>query len=241
MKLGVMQPYFFPYLGYFHLLHNVDLFIVYDTVQFIKQGWINRNRILHPNRSGWQYIYAPVQKASFTSSYQTLILDVKISNSKPWARHILGQLDHYKKAAPFANETIEFVEECLAGNIDSISRLNVNILSQCTNLLKLDFQYRFSSELDLVLDMQRSAEERILDLCEYLGAKEYVNLPGGTDLYHVENFKNRNIKLTFQNLPEYVYDTGPYTFESNLSIIDLLMWNSPTDIHRYLDEHRDKG
>src|ERR1700690_3139616 len=112
MKLGIMQPYFFPYLGYFHLLHNVDLFIVYDNVQFIKQGWINRNRILHPDRSGWQYFYAPVDRASFHSSFQTPILDVRISDSKPWKQHILGQLDHYKKAARFANETIDFVKGC---------------------------------------------------------------------------------------------------------------------------------
>jgi hypothetical protein len=241
MKLGIMQPYFFPYMGYFHLLHDVDLFIVYDKVQFIKQGWINRNRILHPNKSGWQYIYAPVDRASFHRSFQTPILDVKIESSKGWKQHILGQLDHYKKAAPFATETIDFVKECLARDIPSISRLNVSILDDCSKLLKLDFQYRFCSELDFVLDTNRSAEERILDLCEYFRADEYVNLPGGINLYHAENFKNRNIKLTFQNLPTYIYDTGPYSFEPNLSIIDLLMWNSPGAINRYLEENRDKG
>ena len=241
MKLAIMQPYFFPYLGYFHLLHNVDLFIVYDNVQFIKQGWINRNRILHPNRSSWQYISAPLDRASFHNSYQTSILDVKISGSELWKQHILGQLDHYKKAAPFANETIDFVKECLAEDVASISRLNVSILDRCSKLLNLNFNYRFCSELDIRLDVDQSAEERILDLCEYFGAGEYVNLPGGINLYHAENFKDRYIKLTFQNLPVYVYDTGPYTFQPNLSIIDLLMWNTPGNINRYLEEYRDKG
>ncbi len=241
MKLCIMQPYFFPYLGYFHLLHNVDLFIVYDNVQFIKQGWINRNRILHPNRSGWQYISAPLDRASFHNSYQTPILDVKISSSKQWKQHILAQLDHYKKAAPFAKETIDFVKECLAEDVSSISRLNVSILDRCSKLLDLNLKYRFCSELDIILDTNQSAEERILNLCDYFGAVEYVNLPGGINLYHAENFKDRTIKLTFQNLPTYIYDTGPYAFEPNLSIIDLLMWNWPGDINRYLEEYREKG
>ena len=232
-----MQPYFFPYLGYFYLLHNVDLFIIYDNVQFIKQGWINRNRILHPNKSGWQYIIAPVEKASFHSSYQTPIRDVKIGSSKLWKQHILGQLEHYQGIAPFAIETIDFVKDCLAEDIASISRLNVKILDRCSKLLKLNFQVRYFSELDIVLDPQHSAEERILDLCKYLGAEEYMNLPGGINLYHDENFRKRNIKLTFQNLPTYKYDTGPYAYEPNLSIIDLLMWNEPGNINRYLEEY----
>jgi hypothetical protein len=241
MKLGIMQPYFFPYLGYFYLLHSVDLFIVYDTVQFIKQGWINRNRILHPNKSGWQYISAPLDRASFHSSYQTPIMDVKIANSRQWKQHVLGQLEHYKKAAPFANETMEFVKECLAEDVASISKLDVSILGQCSKLLKLNFQYRYCSELEIALDPQHSAEERVLDLCEYFGAEEYVNLPGGLNLYHSEKFKNRNIKLTIQNLPTYIYDTNPYTFEPNLSIIDLLMWKRPEDIDRYLEDYSNKG
>jgi hypothetical protein len=238
MKLGIMQPYFFPYLGYFDLLYNVDLFIVYDTVQFIKQGWINRNRILHSNKSGWQYISIPVDRASFHSSYRTPIRDIKASNVKPWKQHILGQLAHYEKAAPFANETIGFVKDCFVAEDDTISKLNIRILEQCTKLLKLNFQYNFCSELGIELDTTRNAEERILDLCEYLGATEYVNLPGGIDLYHSEAFERRNIKLTFRSLPTFVYTSEPYVFEPNLSIIDLLMWNEPEVIKKYLDGYR---
>ena len=91
------------------------------------------------------------------------------------------------------------------------------------------------------MDPQHSAEERVLDLCEYFGAEEYINLPGGLNLYHSEKFKNRNIKLTIQNLPTYIYDTHPYTFEPNLSIIDLLMWKRPEDIDRYLEDYSNKG
>ena len=97
-----MQPYFFPYLGYFDLLYNADLFIVYDTVQYIKQGWINRNRILHQNRAGWQYVSVPLDKGSFKELYRTPIRDVTVTSAGPWQEHIVGQLAHYEKAAPRA-------------------------------------------------------------------------------------------------------------------------------------------
>jgi hypothetical protein len=241
MKIAIMQPYFFPYLGYFDLLHNVDIFIIYDTVQYIKQGWINRNRILHPNKSGWQYVSIPTNKASFTNSYRTPISEVKITNSKSWRQHLLGQLAHYEKKAPYAEQTICFIGECLTLAEPFLSRIDVHLLACCAELLKLNFRYQFCSDLKIELDSERSAEERILDLCEFLGATEYVNLPGGVDLYHSEAFAARNIKLTFRNLPTFVYPTGSYSFVPHLSVIDLLMWNHPEDIKKYLDDHRNEG
>jgi len=238
MRIAIMQPYFFPYLGYFDLLYNVDLFIAYDTVQYIKQGWIHRNRILHPNKQDWQYISVPLNRASFHNSYQTPIIDVKIANNKPWGQHILGQLAHYEKTASYARNTIEFAGDCLTVEEDSISRLNMDILERCVKLLGFNLQYRFCSDLAIKLDKTRTPEERVLDLCEFLGAKEYVNLPGGAELYHPEAFASRNIKLTFRNLPTFVYSTEPYVFQPNLSIIDLLMWNEPDNIKKYLWEHR---
>jgi hypothetical protein len=241
MKLGIMQPYFFPYLGYFDLLRNTDIFIIYDTVQYIKQGWLNRNRILHPNKCGWQYISIPVNRASFSNSYRTPILDVEVTNSKPWKQHLLGQLIHYERTAPYAEETIKFVSECLLTTDEkSLSRLNVHILACCANLLNLNFQYQFCSDIGVELDMEHNAEERILDLCKFFGAGEYMNLPGGVDLYHPEIFETRNIKLTFRNLPTFIYPTSSYAFEPNLSIIDILMWNTPEEIKNYLDAYRDE-
>lgn len=240
MKIAIMQPYFFPYLGYFDLIYNVDLFLVYDTVQYIRRGWIHRNRVIHQSGEGWQYISIPVNKASFNISYRTPILDVKVTNSKPWKQHLLGQLAHYEKTAPHAEQTIKFVSECLAIDEPSLSRLNVQTLVDCVRLLNLDFRYQFCSDLDIELDMGHSAEERILDLCEFFGAKEYVNLPGGVDLYHPEVFATRNIKLTFRDLPAFIYPTGPYVFEPHLSIIDVLMWNRPEEIKKYLDKYKGK-
>jgi len=237
MKIAIMQPYFFPYLGYFDLFHNVDLFVVYDTVQYIRRGWIHRNRVLHQSGEGWQYIIVPTEK----TPQKTPVLDIRILNDTLWQERLLSQLMHYKGKAPYADQTIKFVRENLVIDELSLSRLNVHILARCASLLDLDFRYKFCSDLDIELDMVRSAEERILDLCEFFGAKEYVNLPGGVDLYHPEAFAARNIKLRFRNLPTFIYPTGSYIFEPHLSIIDVLMWNEPEVIKKYLDENRSEG
>ena len=96
MKLGIMQPYFFPYIGYFSLIKHTDDFILLDTVQFIRHGWIERNRILKPS-DGWQYIMVPLKK----HSRETLIKNIEINNEQQWKEKILAQLQHYKKQAPY--------------------------------------------------------------------------------------------------------------------------------------------
>lgn len=235
MKLAIMQPYFFPYLGYFDLIHSVDLFIIYDTVQYIRRGWINRNRILHQSGTGWQYVTVPVEHAPQT----TPIMDTRLAPDGAWRERIGGQLGHYRSAASRAGEAINFVLGSLSTGETTIARLNTCLLERCCELLQIPFRHEYCSALDIRLDPQRSAQERILDLCEFVGANEYVNLPGGVTLYDPEHFEQRGIRLTFRELPSFTYDTPGYAFEPNLSIIDTLMWKKPEDIRQYLDENRD--
>jgi len=96
MKLAIMQPYFFLYLGYFSLIKHTDKFILFDIVQFIRHGWIERNRILKPSE-GWQYFRVPLQK----HPRETKIKDILIDNDQAWKEIILAQLQHYKKSAPY--------------------------------------------------------------------------------------------------------------------------------------------
>ena len=96
MKLAIMQPYFMPYIGYISLIKNTDQFILFDTVQFIRHGWIERNRILKPNE-GWQYIQVPLIK---DNGRDTVIKNVRINNAENWKSKIIAQLQHYKKKAP---------------------------------------------------------------------------------------------------------------------------------------------
>ena len=198
MKLGIMQPYFFPYLGYFDLINYTDTWIIFDTVQYIRHGWINRNRILHP-KEGWQYIVVPLKKHSL----DTGIKEVRISNHQDWAGRVLGQLQHYKKRAPYYRKTIALVEECTLQSDESLSRLNTMILEKVCRYLGINFEYRYFSEMDLEIEPVQEAGDWALRISEALGAEEYINPPGGVEIFDEEKFRDSNIKLTIQRFPGY--------------------------------------
>jgi hypothetical protein len=233
MKLGIMQPYFFPYLGYFDLIYNSDRWIVFDTVQYIRHGWINRNRILHP-KEGWQYIIVPRKK----HGRQTAIKDVEISADPRWPLLILAQIGHYQRRAPYYEETYKLVKECLAVEESSLSRLNVAILEKVCLYLGMSFQYEYFSEMVLELGPVERPGDWALRIAESLDAKEYVNPPGGEAIFDASRFKAAGIKLNIRNLPHMEYKCRSYNFVPDLSIIDVLMWNPPEKVKGYLDEHR---
>ena len=216
MILGVMQPYFFPYLGYFGLINYSDQWIVLDTVQYIRRGWINRNRILHPNK-GWQYIIVPVKKYK----RETAIINILISDNPDWRKLILGQILHYKKYAPHFKETYELVKECLEVEEPFISKLNVSILDKICRYIGISFQYSLFSEMDLRLGPIESPDEWSMRISEALGATEYVNPPGGKALYDAEKFENLNMKLTIYESPPLKYQCKRYDYIPNLSIVDV--------------------
>ncbi len=144
MTLGIMQPYFFPYLGYFELIGQCDNWIVFDTAQYIRHGWVNRNRILHPN-SGWQYITVPLQK----HARETPINQTETQPYEQWESRILGQLQHYKKKAPGYELVSELVRDCLGPQETNLSRLNVITLRKTCEVLGIPFRYQIFSEMNL--------------------------------------------------------------------------------------------
>jgi len=230
MILGIMQPYFFPYLGHFDLINCTDKWVVFDTAQYIRHGWVNRNRILHPTR-GWQYIIVPLRK----HSRGTAIKDVEIVDGQDWRRRIVGQLQHYRKKAPYFKETIAFVQDCLEYESDSISRLDAHILVKTCARLNMRFDYTFFSGMNLGLPSTLGPGEWALYVAEAMGAAEYVNPLGGAELFDRHEFAKRDVALTFRSLPLYEYECKGYEFIPNLSIVDVLMWNRPEAIKAYLD------
>jgi len=230
MKICIMQPYFFPYIGYFDLINHVDLFVVMDHVQYQRRGWINRNRVLHQNQSGWQYIKVPVKKVSI----KTPIKDIEINESISWVETLLGQLNHYHKNAPYAYDSINFLEKIFNIESNSLLTQNIHILESCCHRLGVDFKYILSSDILLDYNHFSSPEKVIIGISKYLGATEYYNLPGGSKLYNKDIFKMNKLNLKFISTPHFKYKTGSYTFVDNLSIIDLLMWNKPEVIHDFL-------
>jgi len=234
MRLGIMQPYLFPYLGYFQLIHDVDKWVVFDEVQYISKGWVNRNRILHPDKEKeWQYITVPVEK----HSKKDKINQIRINNSISWQEEILGKLTSYKKKAPYYKETINFVSDCIYRENVYLSDFLTSVLESTCEHIGIPFQYSLFSEMDLNIDNIEHAGQWAVEIADVLGANEYINPEGGYKIFREEEFIERDISLRFlqSKLPQYVQRRGG--FVSGLSIIDVMMWNNENEIKEMLKEY----
>lgn len=235
MILAAMQPYFLPYLGQFDLLNAVDCWVVHDRAQYIRHGWVNRNRVLHA-ASGWRYITVPVKKHRHTAS----IDEIEIAGDA-WKSQILGQLEHYRMDAPHYAAVKTFLEERFAAAGPALSRLNVALFRGVAELLDIRTSIRVLSEMGLDLRPGSGPQRTALALCAAVGAGEYVNPPGGAGLYDQTEFAGSGVKLTIQRFENMSYPCGRYRHEPGLSIVDVLMWNAPATVKRYLDERRVAG
>ncbi len=233
MKLAIMQPYFFPYIGYFSLIKHTDEFILFDTAQYIRHGWIDRNRILKQTND-WQYINVPLTKHSL----ETKIKDVKINNQENWKEKIFKQLLHYKKKSPFYNETINVLSQGLQIETDSIVELNANTLRCVCEYLGINFNYKIYSEMDLKIQKVNAPDEWALNICKAIGnVEEYWNPPGGMEFFDRSKYEDAGVKLYFQkvNIKPYPQRRGPENIITGLSMLDVMMFNSIEDINKMLD------
>ncbi len=229
MILGIMQPYFFPHLAYFDLIYRSDRWIVFDVVQYIRHGWMNRNRILHP-QNGWQYIIGPLK----SHSSQTLIKDIEYNDTIAWRQKILRQLSHYRRRAPHYETVMGLISDGLAFPETSVSRLNVHLLAQVCRFLGIGFNYTFLSEMDLPIGEIPGPGDWAFQIAKALGAEEYVNPPGGRGLFDHSAFERAGIRLTIRDMEPMAYTCPGYEYHPSLSIIDLMMWNDPQSIVGHL-------
>lgn len=232
MKLGIMQPYFFPYLGYYSLIKNTDQFILFDTVQFIRHGWIERNRILKPVE-GWQYVAVPLEKKEYL---KTTISALVIRNKEDWKGKLIRQLEHYKKRAPFYTATKNVIEDALNIDTPSIVKLNENILKKTCEYLQIPLEIAIFSEMNLEIGEVNDPGEWALEISKALGAKEYINPTGGMGIFDQEQYEKSGISLKFvgNNLRSYNQRRQP--FEVGLSIIDVMMFNDVNCINSLIDD-----
>lgn len=233
MKLVAMQPYFFPYLGYFDLLNMADMWIVYDAAQYIRHGWVNRNRVLHP-AAGWQYIILPLKKHHFVAP----INEISIASDIDWQKRIFRQLEHYHMDASHYDSVIDFLKECFSLPYTNLARINTEIFRLTAQKLGIKTPIYVFSEMNLSLGKIESPEELALQICLAVGAGEYINPPGGAGLYHSDQFAKHGITLTIQEFKNMPYECGRFKYEPALSILDVMMWNSCTGIKNYLDTFR---
>lgn len=228
-----MQPYFMPYLGYFSLIKHTDRFILFDTVQFIRHGWIERNRILKPNE-GWQYIKVPLKK----HARETVIKDIEICNDQKWKEKIAAQIQHYKRTAPFYNNVINLLNDCFACEYNDITRLNEKVCNVVCDYLNIFTPIHIFSTMGFKIEAALKPDEWALNICKAVGGvTEYWNPPGGMSFFDRDKYEKNNIKLKFHQMKLNAYDQGRPSFEPGLSIIDVMMFNGPEEISQMLDNY----
>ena len=232
MKLAIMQPYFMPYIGYFSLIKHTDEFILFDPVQFIRHGWIERNRVLKQS-GGWQYIQVPLIKEN---GRDTLIKDIRINNCADWKSKIFAQLQHYKKIAPYYVLVTDLLKQIFSKEYNDIVSLNREALIVICNYLDIHRNFPVFSKMDLAIDEVTAPDEWALNICKAMGANAYLNPIGGTEFFDRAKYEQANISIAFQNIEITEYNQKRETFEPGLSIIDVLMFNTAEDTSKMLDK-----
>jgi WbqC-like protein family len=222
-KLGIMQPYLFPYIGYFQLINAVDKFVVYDDVSFIKQGWINRNNILVNGRT---FLFTiPVENIS---SY-SLIREVEVSYAIQWKSKLFKTIQESYRKAPYFDNTFQIIENTFSTDERYISKLATKSILEVAEYLALETDLQESSTSYQNNDLR--SQERVIDICKKELTSQYINPIGGKELYCKDAFRNQGIQLDFIKTCPLQYKQFKNSFIGNLSIIDILMFNSPSEIN----------
>jgi hypothetical protein len=230
MKLGIMQPYFFPYIGYFQLLNAVDEFVVYDNIEFSKKGWVNRNRILVNGQDA--YITLPLRKDSdYLDIVDRHLADVWTSERTKLA----GRISAAYRKAPYYKEVFPLVEQCLAYNDSNLFRFIFHSIQVVKEYLGIETPLVVSSTIDI--DHELKGAQRVLAICQARGADVYVNPIGGLELYDKEQFSQENISLFFLKANDIRYPQFGNEFIPYLSILDVLMFNSAGRVKDLLKEY----
>lgn len=230
MKIAIMQPYFFPYLGYWQLVRAVDIFVVLDDVNFIKRGWIHRNIIA--NQCQCFQINLMVRKAS----QNRMINEHELSSDHDWSNLLRKQIENAYSKADYRNEGLNLIEDVLGCPETNLARYLTHSIRKISNYLNIDTQIVVNSDINDVSVLK--GEDRIIEICESLNATSYINAIGGQKIYSSESFMAKDISLKFIKMKEdLTYSQACDQFIPNLSIIDIIMNNSTKEISRLLNNY----
>jgi WbqC-like protein len=232
MILGIMQPYFFPYLGYFSLIKYSDQFVLFDIPQFIRHGWIARNRILKSDGDPL-YINVPLIK----HHRNTNIRDIRINNTQKWGDKILAQLNIYKKKAPHYYSTLNFFTEIIDFQTDSIVELNYNTLTKTCAYLGIQTPISILSDLNLQLESASAPDDWALNISKALNAKIYCNPASGESIFDVTKYDDAGINLQFLDFQVTEYKQFLDQHTPALSVLDAMMFCSIDEIQSMIDNY----
>lgn len=227
MVVGVMQPYLFPYLGYYQLVFHCDKFVFYDDVNFIKGGYINRNNILSNGKK--QLFTMPVEQASSFKKINDL-------SFQPNTKKIIKSIEQAYSKAPYFNEVMPLVSRVLNSNNRNVSSIASFSVIAIFEYLQLEKDFYFSSQLDY--NREQAAANKLYAICDLFGADKYCNSLGGQKLYSKKCFLENGIDLSFISMGAINYQQCKNEFVEGLSMIDVLMWNSKKEVIKLLTEYR---
>lgn len=230
-SFGIMQPFFFPYLGYFSLIKHTDNWIVFDAIRFSNQAWGNRNRIQkHPDGLTW--ITVPVKNHKRDTFYS----DILIQNDINWKQKIINQFEYYKMHAPFYKDVLNLINDIFSNHFTHLADLNIYALEKVCEYLNIDFKYTRFSEMNLNVKSVQHPGQWALKICESIDSKIYVNPCEGHPIYDKKEFNDAGISLKFLINRISPYYQNRDKFEPRLSIIDVMMWNSVERTNKLIDD-----
>jgi hypothetical protein len=224
LSAAIMQPYFVPYIGYFQLIASVDLFIVYDNIQYTKKGWINRNRILQQDHA--VPLSVPLKKGSDFLDVRDRQLADDFSGTR-----LLNQLAGAYRRAPYYAQTLPLLERILLSEERNLFRFleaSIRLTCECLTILT---KIKPSSEIEI--DHALTSQDKVLALCEAVGASTYVNAIGGIGLYSRDEFRTRGIALKFIKTTPFAYPQFGSEHVPWLSIVDVLMFNPLSEVREW--------
>lgn len=225
MKIAVMQPYLFPYIGYWQLINSVDKFVIYDDVNFIKKGYINRNSILE---NGSPHL---ITLELIGSSQNKRINEISIGNN---SNKLLKTIRQNYSRAPFFKDIFPMLEDILNNEEKELSKFLGFSLVKIAKYLNIGTKFLYSS--DMKNDKTFKSQDRLIEMSKILNATGYINSIGGIELYDKEVFSQNNINLSFLKTHEISYKQFNNKFVPNLSVVDILMFNSKDKIKNMLTQ-----
>lgn len=226
-----MQPYLFPYIGYWQLINAVDKFVILDDVNYIVRGFINRNRIL---LNGQPYMFSiPIKKAS----QNKLIMDTELNFTEEDKRKFLMTIKNAYRKAPYFHEVMPMIEKIIDNPETDLTSYIKNSILRINQYLDIDTEILISSQMEK--DNTLKAQDRIIEICKKLNADIYINPCGGRGLYRHCDFEEEGLKLFFlTTIGENIhYQQFKKEFVENLSIVDLLMNNGQNQIRNFLHQY----
>lgn len=228
MKVGIMQPYFMPYIGYFQLMKAVDKYVIYNDVNYINRGWVARNNILINERK--QLFTIKLQGASQNKHFTEIqVLDD--------LKKLTKTLEMNYSKAPFFQPTMELMNKIFSFPEKRLDLFIKNSFEEILTYLKIDTELILSSNIKK--DDSLKGQDKILDICKRLKADTYYNAIGGKELYDKKEFAKSGISLCFLRTNENLQykQFSKMDFIPNLSIIDVLMFNSVEEVNGMLDDY----